>query len=45
MMWRRLAHLPPDEAASMIERALPLVHAMLARYHEKKVRDLFASML
>ena len=41
----RLAHLPPDEAATMIERALPLVHAMLARYHEKKVRDLFASML
>jgi DNA-binding transcriptional MerR regulator len=45
MIWQRLAHMPPADAAAMIERALPLVHAMLARYHEKKVRDLFSSML
>lgn len=45
LLWRRLSHLPPEEAAGMIERALPIVHAMLARYHEKKVRDLFASIL
>lgn len=45
MLWRRLAHLPPEDVAAMVERAMPIVHAMLARYHEKKVRDLFSSIL
>lgn len=40
----RLSKLPPDRVAAMLERALPLVHQFFARYHDKKVRDFFASM-
>jgi DNA-binding transcriptional MerR regulator len=40
----KLARLPPDKLAAMLEDALPLVHKFLARYHDKKVRDFFASM-
>jgi hypothetical protein len=40
----RLAHLPPEEAARMIERALPIVHSFLARYHADQVRELFEVM-
>lgn len=41
----RLSHLPPDQVASMIEKALPLIHQFLTRYHASRVRDFFASML
>jgi DNA-binding transcriptional MerR regulator len=40
----RLAGLPPEEAARMIERALPIIHTFLARYHADQVRELFAVM-
>ena len=46
--WRavtgRLAGLPPDRVAAMLEEAMPLVHEFFARYHAKKVRDFFATM-
>jgi DNA-binding transcriptional MerR regulator len=46
--WRalsaRLATLPSDRVAGMLETAMPLVHEFFARYHAKKVRDFFASM-
>lgn len=46
--WRaateRLAGLPPERVAAMLEAAMPLVHEFFARYHAKKVRDFFATM-
>lgn len=40
----RLGDLPPEAVAAMVEKALPLVHAFLARLHVARLRDLFASM-
>jgi DNA-binding transcriptional MerR regulator len=46
--WRavteRLADVPPARVAAMLETAMPLVHEFFARYHTKKVRDLFATL-
>jgi len=36
------AALPAPRVAEMVERALPLVHAVLVRLHQTKVRALFA---
>jgi len=44
LLSRRLSHLPPDEAAPMIERALPVIHTFLTRYHAQRVRDFFGSL-
>lgn len=41
---QRLSGLPADEAALMIEHALPLIHQFLTRYHASRVRDFFATM-
>ena len=38
----RLAHLPGDQAAALVERALPLISSFLVRYHLTKVRNFFA---
>jgi DNA-binding transcriptional MerR regulator len=40
---RRMAALPPDKVAAMLEKAMPLVHEFFSRYHAKKVGDFFAS--
>lgn len=40
----RLSHLPPAQVAQMIERALPVIHAFLTRYHAARVRDFFEAM-
>jgi DNA-binding transcriptional MerR regulator len=40
----RLAHLPPDKVARMIERGLPIIHALVVRYHTAKIREFFGSM-
>ncbi len=40
----RLAHIPPTQAAEMIRNALPIVHHFLSLYHEKRVREFFASL-
>lgn len=39
----RLSEVPPDEAADMIERVIPIIHTLLTRLHESKVRDFFAN--
>lgn len=40
----RLAHLPPERVAELVERALPIVNDFLARYHTTKVRNFFAAL-
>lgn len=40
----RLARLPPERVAPMLEKAIPLVTQFFARYHAKKIRDFFARM-
>jgi DNA-binding transcriptional MerR regulator len=44
MLAGRVAHLPPERVATMIEKALPLIHAFITRYHEMRVKQFFASM-
>jgi DNA-binding transcriptional MerR regulator len=44
ILTERLARLPPERVAPMLEKAIPLVHQFFARYHSKKVRDFFARM-
>lgn len=44
LLSRRLAHLPPEQAAPMIERALPVIHTFLTRYHAQRVREFFGSL-
>ncbi len=44
LLSRRLSHLPPEEAAPMIERALPVIHTFLTRYHAQRVREFFGSL-
>jgi len=40
----RMSHLPPAELATMIERALPLVHAVLIHFHTAAVKTFFAAL-
>jgi DNA-binding transcriptional MerR regulator len=40
----RLSDLPPDQVGAMIERAIPVVHAFLVRYHEAKIRAFVADL-
>jgi DNA-binding transcriptional MerR regulator len=40
----RVAHLPPDEVARIVERSLPLVNTLLARYHITLARRFLAAM-
>lgn len=40
----RLGQLPPDQVASIIELAIPIVHSFLVRYHEAKIRDFVAAL-
>lgn len=40
----RLSELPPEDVGSMIERAIPVVHAFLVRYHEAKIRAFIADL-
>jgi DNA-binding transcriptional MerR regulator len=40
----RLAHLPPDAVAGLVESAVPLLNQFMARYHESLVRKFFASI-
>ncbi len=44
LLLERVADLPADQVASMIERVLPLIHSFLARYHTAQVRNFFAAM-
>ena len=40
----RIDRLPPERAAEMIEKALPLVHTLLTGFHTAKIRHFFASL-
>jgi len=40
----RLSELPPEVVGAMIERAIPVVHAFLIRYHEAKIRAFVADL-
>lgn len=40
----RIDRLPPERAAEMIEKALPIVHSLLTGFHTAKIRDFFASL-
>lgn len=40
----RLSRLPPEQAAAMLERSLPLINTFLTRYHEAKIKSFFAAM-
>ena len=40
----RLAGLPPDKVATMIERVMPLIHATLIHFHTTAVRNFFAAL-
>ncbi len=44
MISGRLAHLPPEQVAQMIERALPVIHTFLTRFHASRVREFFDSL-
>jgi DNA-binding transcriptional MerR regulator len=37
----RLSSRPPPEIAAMVERALPVIHQLLTRYHLSLVRNMF----
>jgi len=40
----RMSHLPAEQVAEAIRRALPVVHALVAHYHTARLRNLFAAM-
>jgi DNA-binding transcriptional MerR regulator len=40
----RMERLPPERAAEMIERALPIVHSFITGFHVSKIRNFFASI-
>jgi DNA-binding transcriptional MerR regulator len=40
----RLNAIPPAEAAQMLERVLPLIHAFLARYHVARARSFLSTL-
>jgi DNA-binding transcriptional MerR regulator len=44
LLTRRLAELPPAEVAEVVERSLPIVGTLLARWHDTKARELFAAL-
>lgn len=44
MIADRLSSVPPEEVAQMIERALPLIHAVLIHLHTTAVRHTFTAL-
>ncbi|MBI2392230.1 MAG: MerR family transcriptional regulator [Deltaproteobacteria bacterium] len=40
----RLEGLPPERAAELLDRALPLVHAFIARYHIERAKGFFSTL-
>ncbi|RLB53007.1 MAG: hypothetical protein DRJ42_13145 [Deltaproteobacteria bacterium] len=44
LIGRRLSERPPTEAARMLERAMPLIHEFLTRYHARRVNDFLSSI-
>ncbi|MEO0324475.1 MAG: MerR family transcriptional regulator [Myxococcota bacterium] len=44
LIFDRLTDLPPEEVATMIERALPVLHTFLARFHAERFREFFGTL-
>jgi len=44
MLAARLEGLPPARAAELLERALPLVHTFVARYHVERAKGFFSTL-
>lgn len=40
----RVSHLPPDQVAAIVERALPVVNRFLAQVHTARIRQFFATL-
>lgn len=40
----RLTHLSPDEVATLVQQAVPVVNGFIARYHTTKLRQFFAAL-
>ena len=44
LIFDRLTDVPPDEVAGMIEKALPVLHTFLARFHAERFREFFGAL-
>ncbi len=44
LLAERLSKLPADVAAKMVERAAPLIHSFLGRYHDALMRNYLATL-
>ncbi|MDI1449912.1 MerR family transcriptional regulator [Polyangium sp. 6x1] len=44
LLAERLSSLSPEQAATMVERALPLINAFLVRYHDALARNFLATL-
>lgn len=42
LLGERLAGLPPGRGAELVERAMPLIHAFMVRYHTAQTRNFLA---
>ena len=40
----KLGNLPPEQAAQVVQAALPIVHKLLIHYHRLRITDLLASL-
>ena len=40
----KLRNLPPEQAAQVVQNALPIVHKLLIHYHQLRITDLLASL-
>ena len=45
LVFSRLAELPPDQVAAMIEAVVPILDQYIMRLHSTKVREFFANVL
>ena len=44
LVTEKLGKLPAQEAASVIQEALPVVHKLLIHYHQVRITDILASL-
>lgn len=44
ILFEKLGHLPPDDVARLLARAMPLVGTLLSRYHGECARRFFSSV-
>lgn len=44
LVTEKLGALPPEQAASVIQEALPIIHKLLIHYHQRRITDILASL-